>query len=74
LVVELVPGSLLFTSRKKTCQSDHGVEGPPKTYFKAYIIHRHGPKGFMVGEGKRGVLVEKGKDPWQRNIVIMKKL
>jgi hypothetical protein len=25
----------------KKCQSDHEVQGPQKTYFKAYIIHGH---------------------------------
>ena len=36
----------------KICQSDHGVQGPQKTYPKAYIIHKHGPMGFAVGEAK----------------------
>ena len=35
--VELVPGPLRFTPRKK-CQSDHEGQGPHKTYCKAYII------------------------------------
>ena len=30
MVVELVPGSLRFTLRKKVCQSDNGVGGLPK--------------------------------------------
>jgi hypothetical protein len=34
------------------CQSDHGVCGPQKTYFKAYIIHLHGPMGFVMWEAK----------------------
>ena len=36
----------------KICQSDHGVRGPPKTYSKAYIIHWHGPMGFVVERQK----------------------
>ena len=52
----------------KKCQSDHGVQGPQKTCYKAYIIHQH---GLCDGRGKRGPLLEKGKDPWQRNDVII---
>jgi hypothetical protein len=26
---------------------------------------------FAVGRGKRGTLVEKGKGPWQRNVVLI---
>ena len=36
----------------KRSQCDHGVRGPQKTYFKAYIIHWHGPTGFAAGEAK----------------------
>ena len=36
----------------KQYQSDHGIRRPQKTYFKAYIIHLHGPTGFAVGEPK----------------------
>ena len=36
----------------KKYQSDHEVRDPQKTYFKAYFIHWHGPKGFAVGETK----------------------
>ena len=60
--IEVVKGRILaswvqkslepwFTPREK-CQSDHGVRGPQKTYFKAYTIHWHGPMGFVVGEAK----------------------
>ena len=73
LVVELVLGSLWFT-RGKRYQSDHEVWGPQKTYFKAFIIHWHGPTGFFVGRGKRDAMIEKGKGPWQRNIVIINSL
>ena len=38
--------------KKIKCQSDHGVRGPQKTYLKAYIIHSHGPTGFVMGEAK----------------------
>ena len=51
LVVERVLGPLPFMLRKK-CQSDHGVRGPQKTYFKAFIIHWHGPMGFAMGEAR----------------------
>ena len=51
LVVELVPWPLRFTSSGKG-KSDHGTWGPQKVYFKAYIIHYHGPMGFAVGEAK----------------------
>jgi hypothetical protein len=44
----------------------------PKSYFKAYIIHWHGPNNLCGGRGKRGALVGKGKGPWHRNIVIIK--
>jgi hypothetical protein len=37
----------------KKCQSDHEVQGPQKTYFKAYIIHGHGPTCFAMGETKK---------------------
>ena len=46
--------------------------GPQKTYFKAYIIHWHGPTNFCSGRGKRGALVEKSRGPRQRNVVKMK--
>ena len=36
----------------KKCHSDHEVRGPHKTYFKAYIIHWHGPTSNAVGEAK----------------------
>ena len=36
--VELIPGPCQFTPSKR-CQSDHGVRGLQKTYFKAFIIH-----------------------------------
>ena len=38
--------------RRKKCHSDYGVQGPQKTYFKAYIIHWHSPRGFAMGEAK----------------------
>ena len=47
--VELILGPTLYTPKKK-CQNDHGVWGPQKTHFMAYIIHWHGPTGFVVGE------------------------
>ena len=47
----------------KKCQSDHGVQGPAKTHFKAYTIHRHGPTQFCDGRGKRGVMVEQTQGP-----------
>ena len=42
--------TLIYT--KEECQSAHGVQGLQKTYFKAHIIHGHGPMGFVVGEAK----------------------
>ena len=55
LAIELVPGPLWFTQRKKC---DHGVRGPQNTYFKAYIIQWHSPMGFAVGEAKEVLLQE----------------
>ena len=46
-------------------------EVPKRHIFKAYIIHWHGSTGFCSGRGKRGALIQKGKGPWQRNIVII---
>ena len=54
------------------CQSDHGSRGFQKTCFRAYIIHWHGPSDFAAGVAKRGALIEKGKGPWRRNILIIK--
>ena len=62
-------GPLWFTPRN--CRSVQGVQGPQKTYFQACIIHSHGPTGFGVGEAKEMLLVEKGKELWQRNIFII---
>ena len=31
--------TLVYTKEKVSGQSDHGVQSPQKTYFKAYIIH-----------------------------------
>jgi hypothetical protein len=56
---------------KKKCQRDHGVQGPQNVYEKAYIIYSHGPTGFVLGEPKRGVLVEKGRGTWQKNVVVV---
>ena len=58
MAIELVPGPLWFTPRTN-CHRDHEVRGPQKTYFKAYIVHRHGPMGFTLGRGKRGAMVRK---------------
>ena len=33
------PNTTSVYTKKKNCQSDHGIWGPQKTYFKAYIIH-----------------------------------
>ena len=46
------PKTSLVYTKEKNCQSDYGVRGPQKTYFKAYIIHWHGPTDFVVGEAK----------------------
>jgi hypothetical protein len=45
------PGTTSVYTREK-CQSDHGVRGPQKTYFKVYIIHWYDPTCFGVGEAK----------------------
>ena len=42
--------SSVYTKAKN--KNKNGIQGPQKTYFKAYIIHWHGPKGFVVGETK----------------------
>ena len=42
-----------------------------KTYLKAYIIPLTRSNDFCSGRDKRGVLVEKGKGPWQSNDVIL---
>ena len=44
----------------------------PKTYFKAYIIHLHGPTGFAMGEAKEVLSTRNGKGQWQKIIVIIK--
>ena len=49
---------------RKNGHSDHGVRGPQKIYFKAYIILLHGPTCFVVREAKKGGLVEKHKGLW----------
>ena len=49
LAGELISEPLRFTPRKKS-HRDHGFRGPQKTYYKAYIIHWHGPMGFALGE------------------------
>ena len=33
-------------------------------------MHLHGPMGFSK-RGKRGGMIEKGKDPWHRNAVMI---
>ena len=53
----------------KHCHSDHEGRGPQKTYFESYIIHYTWSNGFC---GKRGALVEKGKGPWHKSIIIFK--
>lgn len=52
LAVELVPRPLQSTSRK-SCQCDYRVQGPHKTYFKAYIIHYHNPTDLGWDSPKR---------------------
>ena len=37
---------------KEKCQGDHEVQGLQKICVKAYIIHRCGSMGFVVGEPK----------------------
>jgi hypothetical protein len=52
---EVIPCSLKICDlgvHRGKFKSDHGTWGPPKTYFHAYIIHRHGPTGFVVREAK----------------------
>ena len=51
---------------KEKMSSDHGVWGPQKTYFKAYIIYWHGPRVLLWERQKRcygrkmqGPMVEK---------------
>ena len=39
--------------QKKKCQSDHGVWGPQRTYFEAYIVHWHGPTDYWWERPKR---------------------
>ena len=53
LAIELVLKPLWFTSRKKNGTSDHGIWGPQKAYFHAYIIHCHGPTCLVVGDSER---------------------
>ena len=44
------------------CESNHGVRGPHKTCFKAYVIHWHGwSNGFLRWERQRDVVVEEEK-------------
>ena len=44
----------------KKCQSDHEVQGPPKTCFKAYIITNMVQR-VCGGRGKRCALGEKAR-------------
>ena len=50
------------TLRKKKCKSDHETWGPQKTYLQAYIIHYHGPMGFVLWEAKDVLLLQKSRD------------
>ena len=43
----------------KKCGSDYGIQGLQKIYFKAYIIHWHGPTGFVLREAKELLWLEK---------------
>ena len=54
--------------------NDHGVQGPHKTNFKGLRYPLTWLNGFCGGRGKRGALVQKGKVPWQRNIVLIHSL
>ena len=33
------PKTTSIYTKEKKCESDYGVQGPLKIYFKAYIIH-----------------------------------
>ena len=70
LVVELDSWTLWFTTRTQH-KNDHGVQGPQKTYFKAYIIHWHCSTCFAVGKTKKGAMVEESKCPWQRILFLL---
>jgi hypothetical protein len=45
------PGTTSVYTKEK-CQSNHGVRGSQKTYFKAYVIHLYCPTSFVMGEAK----------------------
>lgn len=62
LTVELNFSPLQFTLRKKNCKSDHGVFGPQKTYFQAYIIHYHDPTDIAVSRKKEDLSLPKSTD------------
>ena len=70
LDVELVLGPLWFTPRGN-------VRVTMKVKVPKYIIQGlHNPLTWSTGvcgeRGKRGGMVEKGRSPWQRNVVITK--
>jgi hypothetical protein len=63
LTDEPVFGPLRFTPRRK-CQSGHGVRGPHKYTFKGLHHPLTWSNGFCGERGKRGAMIEKGRDPW----------
>jgi hypothetical protein len=54
----------------KKCESDREVRSP-KDIFEGLHYPLTWSNKFCGGRGKRGGLVEKGKGPWQKNVVIM---
>ena len=70
LAVELVPGPFWSTPRKTMLEWLWNSRSPRDIFWGLHYPLTWS-NGFCGGRGKRVALVEKGKGPWQRNIVIL---
>jgi hypothetical protein len=70
LVIELVPGALRFTLRKKNGRGTMKVE-VPKIQFSKLINELTWSNGFCGEGGKRSGLVGKGRGPCKRYAIIL---
>ena len=71
LVVEFVPRPLWFTPRVKNVRQWPWSSRYLKDIFWGLHYPRTWSKGLCGGRGKRGAMVEKGRRPWQKNVVII---
>ena len=60
--------SVYTKENKIKCQSDHGVWGPQKTNFKAYIIHDTVQR-VLRWERQKRCFGRKGKGPWHKTFL-----